>query len=59
MTTIQFIYMMGVLWLIFAGVIFQPDAEPSVNLLTQGVVYLGFAHIGLAGVMLGWGWLIG
>jgi len=58
MTTIQFTYMMGVLWLIFAGVILRPEENPDelVNILAKGGIVLGFAHIALAGIMLLWGW---
>jgi len=48
MTTVQFIYMIGVLWLIFSGVAYQPDAKGNDNLLCGGVFLLGLAHIILA-----------
>jgi len=56
MTTVQFIYMMGVLWLIFAGVILRPEENPDelVNILAKGGIVLGFAHIGLAIAMFVW-----
>jgi len=56
MTTVQFIYMMGVLWLICAGVMFkQADGEGFIGI--EGVwlcFWLGLAHIVLAGGLLAW-----
>jgi len=61
MTTVQFIYMMGVLWLIFAGAILRPEEKQDelVNILAIGGIVLGFAHIALATGVLVWGWLSG
>jgi len=61
MTTVQFIYMMGVLWLIFAGAILRTDenSDEGVNILAFGGLALGFAHIGLAAGLLAWGLFVG
>ena len=61
-TTVQFTYMMGVLWLICAGVIDQPNEEDKPKLLGDegaaiavGMFFLGLAHFALATIMLLWG----
>jgi len=55
MTNIQFTYMMGVLWLIFAGAIHRPDynSDDLPFILFMGGFFLGLAHIGLAIVVAG------
>jgi len=54
--------MMGVLWLICAGVINQPNEEDKPRLLgdegagiAAWMLFLGLAHFALATIMLLWG----
>ena len=48
MTAAQFTYLMGVLWLIVAGVIFEQNAKPGGNSFCFLVTLIGILHIGLA-----------
>jgi len=56
MTTVQFIYMMGVLWLICAGVMYkQADGEGFIGIEGVWLCFcLGLAHIGLVLTWLLW-----
>ena len=53
MTTVQFTYMMGVLWLIFAGTLFSASVDEGIALGFL-IVFVGLAHIGLAITMFVW-----
>ena len=59
MTTVQFIYLMAVLWLIFAGAIHRPDynSDDGPFILFMCGLFLGVAHIGLAIVVTVWQFL--
>ena len=53
MTTVQFTYMMGVLWLIFAGTLFSASVDEALALGFL-IMLVGLVHIGLAITMFVW-----
>jgi len=48
MNNLEFMYLMGVLWLIYSGVLAQYAKTLFIQILTLLVFMIGAAHIGLA-----------
>ena len=53
MTTVQFTYLMGVLWLILAGTLFSASVDEGIALGFL-IMLVGLVHIGLAITMFVW-----